>query len=287
MKTCNLPPLREVIRRHGLNARKSLGQHFILDPNLTNRITRTAGALEGYNVIEIGPGPGGLTRALLDSAAKSVIVVEKDPRCLTILKDLQRLSGRRLQIINSDALELDLPSITPMPRKIVANLPYNIATALLLKCLREFRAYDRLTLMFQLDVAERLIAKPSTKAYGRLSVVAQWLCEVKSEFNISKNAFTPPPKVTSTISTLIPRSSLISPINFESMELVTAAAFGQRRKMLRSSLKSLELDLNRIGIDPTARAEELSIRDFCNLAQALEYQRKMNNNFMRKGSPNV
>ena len=287
MKTCDLPPLREVIRRHGLNARKSLGQHFILDPNLTNRITRTAGALEGYNVIEIGPGPGGLTRALLDSAAKSVIVVEKDPRCLTILKDLQRLSGRRLQIINSDALELDLPSITPMPRKIVANLPYNIATALLLKCLREFRAYDRLTLMFQLDVAERLIAKPSTKAYGRLSVVAQWLCEVKSEFNISKNAFTPPPKVTSTISTLIPRSSLISPINFESMELVTAAAFGQRRKMLRSSLKSLQLDLNRIGIDPTARAEELSIRDFCNLAQALEYQRKMNNNFMRKGSPNV
>ena len=287
MKTCDLPPLREVIRRHGLNARKSLGQHFILDPNLTNRITRTAGALEGYNVIEIGPGPGGLTRALLDSAAKSVIVVEKDPRCLTILKDLQRLSGRRLQIINSDALELDLPSITPMPRKIVANLPYNIATALLLKCLREFRAYDRLTLMFQLDVAERLIAKPSTKAYGRLSVVAQWLCEVKSEFNISKNAFTPPPKVTSTISTLIPRSSLISPINFESMELVTAAAFGQRRKMLRSSLKSLQLDLNRIGIDPTARAEELSIRDFCNLAQALEYQRKMNNTFMRKGSPNV
>ena len=287
MKTCNLPPLREVIRRHGLNARKSLGQHFILDPNLTNRITRTAGALEGYNVIEIGPGPGGLTRALLDSAAKSVIVVEKDPRCLAILKDLQKLSGRRLQIINSDALELDLPSITPMPRKIVANLPYNIATALLLKCLREFRAYDRLTLMFQLDVAERLIAKPSTKAYGRLSVVSQWLCKVKSEFNISKNAFTPPPKVTSTISTLVPRSSPISPINFESMELVTAAAFGQRRKMLRSSLKSLELDLNRIGIDPTARAEELSIRDFCNLAQALEYQRKMNNTFMRKGSPNV
>ena len=287
MKSCDLPPLREVIRRYGLNARKSLGQHFILDPNLTNRITRAAGALEGYNVIEIGPGPGGLTRSLLDSAAKSVVVVEKDRRCLAILKDLQNLYGRRLQIINSDALELDLPSITPMPRKIVANLPYNIATPLLLKCLREFRAYDRLTLMFQSDVAERLIAKPSTKAYGRLSVVAQWLCEVKSEFNISKGAFTPPPKVTSTISTLIPRSSPLSPMNFESMELVTAAAFGQRRKMLRSSLKSLELDLNRIGIDATARAEELSITDFCTLAQALEYQRKMTNNFMHKESPNA
>ncbi len=283
MKSFDLPPLREVIQRYGLNARKSLGQHFILDPNLTNRITRTAGALEGYNVIEIGPGPGGLTRALLDSAAKSIVVVEKDFRCLAILRDLQDLYGRRLQIINSDALELDLPSITPMPRKIVANLPYNIATTLLLKCLRESGAYDRLTLMFQSDVAKRLIAKPSTKAYGRLSVVAQWLCEVRSEFNISKNAFTPPPKVMSTISTLIPRSSPPNPVNFESMEFVTAAAFGQRRKMLKSSLKSLELDLHRIGINPTARAEELSIRDFCNLAQALEDHHEMNNTYRHKG----
>ncbi len=186
MTSLNLPPLREVIRRYGLNSKKSLGQHFILDPNLSNRIAKTAGELEGYNVIEIGPGPGGLTRALLNSTAGSIIVVEKDRRCLGILRDLQNSYGGRLRIINSDALKIDLPSVTATPRKIVANLPYNISTALLLKWLREFRAYDRFTLMFQSDVAARLIAQPSTKAYGRLSVVAQWLCEVKSEFNISK-----------------------------------------------------------------------------------------------------
>ncbi len=270
MTPFELPPIREVIRRHGLKARKSLGQHFLLDPNLTARIAGVAGTLKDYNVIEIGAGPGGLTRALLNSSANKIFAVEKDDRCLAILDDLKSAYGERLQIIPGDALALDLPAIVPMPRKIVANLPYNIGTPLLLRWLRELHAYDGLTLTFQSEVAERLAAQQRSKSYGRLSVITQWLCEVKIAFVISNTAFSPSPKVASTVSNLIPRPLPLGQASFESMEALTAVAFGQRRKMLRVSLKSLNIDFNSLRIDPTARAEELSVMDFCALANAIE-----------------
>lgn len=267
MSTGDLPPLRDVIRHHGLNARKALGQHFLLDMNLTGRIARAAGAMEGVNAIEIGPGPGGLTRALLATSAARVHVVEKDDRCLAAMADLKAQFAERLQVIAGDALDIDLPARVPAPRRIVANLPYNAGTPMLLKWLREIDAYASLTLMFQAEVADRLVAEPRTKAYGRLSVICQWLCEVRRDFNVSKDAFTPPPKVASTVVTLTPRPAPLAPAEFAAMEAVTAAAFGQRRKMLRASLKSLDLDLAAAEIDPTARAEELPVAAFCALAR--------------------
>ena len=269
----DLPPLREVIREHALNARKSLGQHFLLDLNLTARIVRSAGDLTDCHVIEVGPGPGGLTRALLNSPALTVTVIEKDDRCLAVMEDLKSSYGDRLRIVAGDALETDIPALTSAPRKIVANLPYNAGTPLLLTWLREVHSYRGLTLMFQTEVADRLAAEPRTKAYGRLSVITQWLCEVHSAFNISKDAFTPPPKVDSTVSNLTPRSASPDPLCFKAMETITATAFGQRRKMLRASLKPLNLDLADLDIDPTCRAEELSIKDFCRLANALVVSR--------------
>ena len=269
MSRPELPTISDVIRRYGLNARKSLGQHFLLDVNLTSRIARAAGDLIDYNVIEVGPGPGGLTRALLNSQAKKVFAVEKDERCLAILNNLKCFYGDRLQIIAADALRAELSEIVPKPRKIVANLPYNVGTPLLLKWLRELHLYDSLTLTFQSEVAERLSAKPRSKSYGRLSVITQWLCEVQSVFNISKDAFIPRPKVSSTVSNLVPRASPLGPASFKTMETLTAAAFGKRRKMLRSSLKSLNIDFDYLEIDPKARAEELSVLDFCALANSL------------------
>ncbi|MEK9724011.1 MAG: 16S rRNA (adenine(1518)-N(6)/adenine(1519)-N(6))-dimethyltransferase RsmA [Rhodospirillaceae bacterium] len=267
MIAAGLPPLRDVIRRHDLGARKSLGQHFLLDMNLTARIARTAGDLAGVNAIEIGPGPGGLTRALLDSPADRVFAMEKDARCLAALEELRRRYGERLVIVPGDALEVDLPGLVPAPRKIVANLPYNVATPLLLRWLRDIDAYRGLTLMFQKEVADRLHARPNSKAYGRLSVITQWLCDVQPAFNVSKDAFTPPPKVASTVVQLTPRAAPLAPARCEALEAVTAAAFGQRRKMLRASLKSLRLDLDRAGIDGTARAEALPVEAFCALAR--------------------
>ncbi len=265
----DLPPLREVIRKHDLKARKSLGQHFLLDSNLTGRIVRAAGDLKGYHVIEVGPGPGGLTRALLESPALTVTVLEKDHRCLSIMAELKNAFGNRLKVVAGDALKTDIPALTSPPRKIVANLPYNLGTPLLLRWLREIEAYRGLTLMFQSEVADRLIAQPRTKAYGRLSVITQWLCEVNSAFNIPKEAFTPPPNVTSTVSNLTPRPSPLCSVSFEALETVTAIAFGKRRKMLRASLKTLNLDLSALEIEPTRRPEELSVIDFCRLANAL------------------
>ena len=267
MTATALPPLRDVIRRHGLNARKSLGQHFLLDSNLTNRIVRSTGDLTDYHVVEIGPGPGGLTRALLQSPAATVHAIEKDERCLAVLHELQEHFGDRLRIVSGDALDVDIPDLVPAPRKIVANLPYNVGTPLLLKWLRQVDAFDGLTLMFQAEVADRLCADPRTKAYGRLSVITQWLCQVRTAFNVSKDAFTPPPKVASSVVDLRPFTMPSAEATFESLEAVTAAAFGQRRKMLRASLKSLNLDLESIQIDPTARAEELSVEEFCALAR--------------------
>ncbi len=266
--TGQVPPLRDVIRRHGLNAKRSLGQNFLLDSNLTDRIARTAGDLTGVNVVEVGPGPGGLTRSLLSAGAGRVVAIEKDDRCVAALAELHEAFGNRLTIVSGDALELDIGELAAAPRRIVSNLPYNIATPLLLKWLKEIEAIDGMTLMFQKEVAERLTAPPRTKAYGRLSIVTQWLCEARFEFNVSKAAFTPPPKVVSSVVTLTPRPAPLAAATWNALEAVTAAAFGQRRKMLRSSLKSLDLDLGGLGLPETARAEELSVEQFCAAARA-------------------
>ncbi len=265
----NLPPLRDVIRDFGLGARKSLGQHFLLDSNLTGRIARSADPLDGVNVIEIGPGPGGLTRALLASDADAVWAVEKDTRCIAALGILQSAYPDRLHILEADALDTDLTALTPAPRAIVANLPYNISTVLLLQWLRRADQFTRMILMFQKEVADRLTAAPGSKAYGRLSVITQWRAQVRPLFNVSKEAFTPPPKVASTVVEVIPRAEPLASAVMTDLEQVTQAAFGQRRKMLRSSLKSLGLDPAQAGISPESRAEDLSVEEFCALARQL------------------
>jgi 16S rRNA (adenine1518-N6/adenine1519-N6)-dimethyltransferase len=265
-----LPPLREVIARFDLGARKALGQNFLLDLNLTGRIARSAGDLSGVTVIEIGPGPGGLTRALLNSDAAAVVAVERDSRCIVALADLVEASEGRLRLIEGDALEVDPEAIAPAPRAIVANLPYNVATPLLIGWLKRIEQFRSLTLMFQREVADRLSAKPGTKAYGRLSVIAQWRAEVRPMFNLPARAFTPPPKIESTVVQLIPRA-VPEPAEFSDMEAVTAAAFGQRRKMLRASLKSLgkaEALIEEAGLIPTQRAEEVPVVGFAALARA-------------------
>ena len=271
----SLPPLRDVIARHGLAARRSLGQHFLLDLNLTRRIARAAGDLATGTTIEIGPGPGGLTRALLELGASRVVAIERDARCVAALGELAASYPGRLEIVDGDALAIDAAALGAAPRRIVANLPYNISTALLVRWLtdlaRDPRTYESLTLMFQREVAERLAAKPRSKDYGRLSVLAQWLCKVELCFNISKEAFTPPPKVTSTLVRLVPRPEPLAPARLEALEAVTAAAFGQRRKMLRASLRSLGIDVATLlagaGLPDTARAEEIAVEGFCALAR--------------------
>lgn len=264
-----LPPLREVIARHGLQARKSLGQNFLLDLNLTRRIARTAGPLEDASVIEVGPGPGGLTRALLEAGAKHVFAIERDERCRGALAEIAAVYPGRLTIIEGDALELDTSMLGEPPRRVVANLPYNVATPLLLGWLRHADSYAGFTLMFQREVADRLVARPGSKTYGRLSVITQWRCEAVIAFNVAARAFTPPPKVTSAVVSLTPRPEPLAPATWATLERVTAAAFGQRRKMLRASLKPLGLDPAEAGLEPTARAEDLSVEDFCSLAELL------------------
>jgi 16S rRNA (adenine1518-N6/adenine1519-N6)-dimethyltransferase len=269
-----LPALREVIARHGLRARKSLGQHFILDLNVTRRIARAAGSLADATIIEIGPGPGGLTRALLEAGARRVVAIERDRRAIAALAELAAAYPGRLDLVEGDALDLDPAAMTDAPRQIVANLPYNIATALLLRWLDRIADYRSLTLMFQREVAERLVATPRSPAYGRLSVIVQWLAEPKILFDLPPRAFVPPPKVTSSVVSLVPRATPLAPASKASLERVTAAAFGQRRKMLRASLRTLgvmpEPLLDAAGVSPTARAEELSVVQFCALARALE-----------------
>lgn len=264
-----LPPLRDVIRDHSLRAEKALGQNFIMDLNITDKITGAAGDLDGYHVFEIGPGPGGLTRSLLRSDAKKVCAVEFDPRAIGALQDLEEKAGGRLHLIHGDALKADLTELSPSPRKIVANLPYNISTVLLLNWLRqEFYSpgsFDGMTLMFQKEVAERICSPAGVKAYGRLAVMAQWLCHVHIAFDLPPTAFVPPPKVTSSIVQISPRAYDASRPDFKLMEEVTAAAFNQRRKMIRSSLKKYEDALKQINIDETLRAEQLSVDDFINI----------------------
>ncbi|HEY5607961.1 MAG TPA: 16S rRNA (adenine(1518)-N(6)/adenine(1519)-N(6))-dimethyltransferase RsmA [Alphaproteobacteria bacterium] len=275
----DLPPLREVIARYGLDARRALGQHFLLDLNLTRRIARAAGDLDGRVVIEVGPGPGGLTRALLETDARLVIAIERDRRCVEALTDLQSAYPDRLIIVEADALSLD-PAALARERTqearapaIVANLPYNVATPLLIRWLAQASAYAHLTLMFQKEVADRLIARPRTPAYGRLSVLTQWLTDATRLFDIGPRAFVPPPKVTSSVVRLVPRAEPRGAAAFADFERITASAFGQRRKMLRSALKTLGVDVAALlaaaDIKPDARAEELSVEQFAALAKVL------------------
>jgi len=271
----DLPPLREVIRRHQLSARKSLGQNFLLDLNLTARVARAAGPLDGVTVLEVGPGPGGLTRALLAQGARHVIAVERDPRAVGALEEIAARYPGRLTIISADALTLDVGALklpAGGPVRVVANLPYNIATALTIGWLSTEPWppwYDALVLMFQREVAERLVAAVGNKSYGRLAVLAQWRTEPRILFDIAPSAFVPPPKVTSSLVRLIPRAAPLA-CRRQALEKVTEAAFGQRRKMLRQSLKSLGCDplpmLAAAGIEPTARAEQIPVEGFIALA---------------------
>jgi 16S rRNA (adenine1518-N6/adenine1519-N6)-dimethyltransferase len=272
----DLPPLREVIRQHALSARKSLGQNFLLDLNLTARIARAAGSLEDATVIEIGPGPGGLTRALLALGARRVVAVERDPRALPALEDISKRYPGRLQIICADAHGFDpRPLLGDTRAKIVANLPYNIATALLIDWLSIEPWppwYEMMVLMFQREVAERIVARENDEAYGRLAVLANWRCETKILFDISPAAFVPQPKVTSSVVRLVPRGTP-EPCDRRALEQVAAAAFGQRRKMLRQSLKSLNADPARLAaaacVDPTRRAETIPVSGFVAMAREL------------------
>lgn len=272
-----LPPLRDVIERHGLSARKSLGQNFLFDLNLTRRIARTAGPLEGVTVLEVGPGPGGLTRALLMEGAAKVVAVERDERTRPALAEIAAAYPGRLQVIEADALKLDwaaLASSIDGPVKIVANLPYNIATPLLTGWLlaEPWPPYwQSLTLMFQKEVAQRIEADAGDDAYGRLAIISQWRAYATRMFDISPRAFTPPPKVTSSVVHITPLQEAPVPCDVAVLEKVTAAAFGQRRKMLRSSLKALGGDTEAIihaaGLDPQMRAEQVDVSGFCRLAQ--------------------
>ena len=269
-----LPPLRDVITRHDLRAKKSLGQNFLLDLNLTARIARAAGDLAGADIIEVGPGPGGLTRGLLAEGARKVLAIEKDGRCLPALAEIGAVYPGRLEVLEGDALEIDpLTHLSP-PIKIVANLPYNVGTELLVRWLTPKvwpPFWTSLTLMFQKEVAERIVAKPGTKAYGRLAILAQWRCDARIVLTLPPSAFTPPPKIDSAVVHLTALPEPRFPANQKTLERIVATAFNQRRKMLRASLRGLdpqiEARLERLGIRPTARAEEISLEDFCMLAR--------------------
>lgn len=270
-----LPPLREVIAAYELRARKSLGQNFLLDLNLTGRIARAAGPMADYQVIEVGPGPGGLTRALLAAGAEKVIAIEKDMRCIAALRPLADAYPGRLEVIAGDALAFDLTTLGAGRTKIVANLPYNIATPLLIGWLSGADwppVWSSLTLMFQKEVAQRIVAEPGSKAYGRLSVITQWRCDAEILFDVPAKAFTPPPKVTSAIVQITPHDAPKAEIVQADLERVTMAAFGQRRKMLRRSLSALDVSAPELialaGLEPTARAEEIDVAGFCTLAKA-------------------
>ncbi|MEO8716500.1 MAG: 16S rRNA (adenine(1518)-N(6)/adenine(1519)-N(6))-dimethyltransferase RsmA [Acetobacteraceae bacterium] len=268
----SLPKLREIIARHGLDARRKLGQHFLLDENLTARISRLAGDLTDRHVIEVGPGPGGLTRALLDTDCASVTAIEVDPRAAAAARELAEAFPDRLRVIEADALSLDVAALVPPPRRIVANLPYNVATPLLIAWLRQAASFEAMTLMFQLEVAERICAAPATAAYGRLSVLTQWLCTADIAMRLPPSAFVPPPKVCSAVVRLVPRAAQPDAATFARMEQLTAAAFGQRRKMLRGALRPLggETLLAHAGIAAERRAETLTVAEFKALAGALE-----------------
>ena len=278
MSIDGLPPLRDVIERYGLQAKKALGQNFLLDLNLTGKIARSAGDLTNTAVIEVGPGPGGLTRALLSNGARRVVAVERDERCLGALAEVSAHYPGRLEVISGDALKTDFAALASAagdggPVRIVANLPYNIGTELLVRWLTVVDwppFYASMTLMFQREVAQRIVAAPGSDAYGRLGVLAGWRTQARIAFDVPPQAFTPPPKVTSSVVHLEPRATPL-PTDVKKLGRVTEAAFGQRRKMLRQSVKSLggEALLERAGIDPTRRAETLSVEEFVRLTNAV------------------
>tara|TARA_B100000768_G_scaffold50520_1_gene49293 strand:+ start:1887 stop:2723 length:837 start_codon:yes stop_codon:yes gene_type:complete len=276
MQIDRLPPLRDVISTHSLNAKKSLGQNFLLDLTLTAKIARLAGDLEGYDILEVGPGPGGLTRGLLASGARRVVALEKDPRCIPALNEIAEVYPGQLDIFNADALNFDIRSHLTVPIRIVANLPYNVGTELLIRWLTPKGwppFWNTLTLMFQKEVAERIIATPGSKSYGRLAILAQWKSNPKIMMELPPEAFTPPPKVHSAVVHFdaLPEPRFPAPAGL--LTSTVAMAFNQRRKMLRSSLKSaspnIENILREAGLEPTARAEEISLEGFCALARRL------------------
>ncbi|SEM76216.1 16S rRNA (adenine(1518)-N(6)/adenine(1519)-N(6))-dimethyltransferase RsmA [Palleronia pelagia] len=276
----DLPPLRQVIATHGLSARKALGQNFLLDLNLTAKIARQAGDLRQSDVLEIGPGPGGLTRGLLAEGARRVLAVEKDARCLPALAEIATAYPGRLEVLNADALEIDPLTHLAPPVRIVANLPYNVGTELLTRWLDPPDwppFWTSLTLMFQKEVAQRIVAQPGSKAYGRLAVLAQWRSDARIVMELPPEAFTPPPKIRSAVVHLTARETPRCPARAATLFALTARAFGQRRKMLRASLKpmhpAIEDVLTGVGIAPTRRAEELSLEEFCALARALDTAR--------------
>ncbi|MCE2759975.1 MAG: 16S rRNA (adenine(1518)-N(6)/adenine(1519)-N(6))-dimethyltransferase RsmA [Acetobacteraceae bacterium] len=267
-----LPSLGDTIARHGLNARKALGQHFLLDPVICARIAALAGDLAGRHVLEVGPGPGGLTRALLDTAAASVLAVELDARAVVALQELVAAYPSRLRVREADALGVDPAEALPAPRRIIANLPYNVASPLLVRWLRSAAALEGMTLMFQLEVAERITAAPATSAYGRLAVLAQWRCRCDLLLRLPPGAFSPLPKVWSAVVGFVPHAEDPPPALFAAMEKLTAAAFGQRRKMLRGALKALggaEALLEQAGIAGDRRGETLTVVEFDRLARGL------------------
>ena len=267
-----LPSLGDTIARHRLNARKALGQHFLLDPAICARIAALAGDLAGRHVLEVGPGPGGLTRALLETAAASVLAVELDARAVIALQELVAAYPARLRVMEADALGVDPAAALPAPRRIIANLPYNVASPLLVRWLRGAVALEGMTLMFQLEVAERITAAPATSAYGRLAVLAQWRCRCDLLLRLPPGAFSPPPKVWSAVVGFTPHAEDPPPALFATMEKLTAAAFGQRRKMLRGALKTLgnaEAMLDEAGIAGDRRGETLTVAEFDRLARSL------------------
>lgn len=271
-----LPSLRKTVEKYGIINKRSLGQNFIFDLNLTDKIARSAGDLTDKIILEIGPGPGGLTRALFLNNAKTVIAIEQDKKCVEALGELHEIVGNRLKIISSDALIVNESNLFRESGifekvKIVANLPYNIATESLFKWLNTAELFESMTLMFQKEVAERILAKPGNKQYGRVSVMSQWLCEVRRKFDINPSAFYPPPKVTSTVISLIPRDKTLFSSDKKKLENLLKAVFGQRRKMMRTSLKQLcrnpEEILVKAGVNPESRPEDLTIVEFCSLAE--------------------
>lgn len=272
-----LPPLRDVIRTHNLRAEKALGQNFLLDQNITDKIVRLAGNasntgnFSGRTAIEIGPGPGGLTRSLLASDAARVLAIEFDPRAVAAITDLKAVYGDKLDIILGDAMKVDIAALTQAPRTIVANLPYNISVVLLAKWLEwihnDPQAIDFMALMFQKEVADRILAGPGNKTYGRISVMVQWVCQVKRLFDLPPSAFTPPPKVSSTVVHFTPRTLEPDAPSFAVMEKILAAAFNQRRKMVRSSLSEFAAAMDKAGTNQTLRAEDLSVADFVAIAK--------------------
>lgn len=269
-----LPPLREVIAAHDLVAKKALGQNFLLDMNLTAKIARMAGDLTACDVLEIGPGPGGLTRGLLAEGARRVLAIEKDPRCIAALNEIAAVYPDRLQVMNADALTVDAGALLTPPIRIIANLPYNVGTELLIRWLSPPAwppYWDSLTLMFQKEVAERIVAKPRSDHYGRLALLAQWRCDAKIVMHLPPEAFTPAPKVHSAVVHITRLPAPRFAADFGVLQRITAMAFNQRRKMLRSSLKALHPDVETLllasDIPPTARAEEIGLEQFCALSR--------------------